>query len=78
MKDEDKKAYLTANQCIMTSPAKLAKFPGAKTRWDEFAGLHQVHALTIHSTGNFLPYHRYFLKVHEGLLKECGYIGPLP
>jgi tyrosinase len=78
MADSDKKAYLTAQKCVMTSPAKLGKFPGAKTRWDELAGLHQVHALTIHSTGNFLPYHRYFIKVNQALLAECGYNGPIP
>lgn len=74
----DKKAYIAAEQCILKAPAKLNKMPGAVTRWDEFVSLHQLHALQIHSTGQFLPYHRYFLHVHEFLLAECGYKGPHP
>jgi len=62
----------------MTTPAKLKKLPGAKTRWDEIVSLHQIMALQIHSTGVFLPFHRYFLHVHKALLMECGYKGALP
>jgi len=76
--DEDKKAYIAAELCIMNAPAKLNKMPGAKTRWDELVGLHQVLALQIHSTGTFLPYHRYILHAHEYLLSECGYKKGLP
>ncbi|KAK3377598.1 hypothetical protein B0H63DRAFT_477473 [Podospora didyma] len=75
--DADKKAYLAANRCLLTSPQKQNIFPGAKTRWDEFVALHQLHALQIHTTGQFLPYHRYYIKVLEFLLLECGYHGPL-
>lgn len=78
MPDADKQAYIAAEQCLFKSPQKLNKMPGAKTRWDEFVSLHQIHALQIHSTGTFLPYHRYFLHVHEALLAECGYTGGLP
>lgn len=78
MADSDKRAYIAANQCIMRTPQKLNKMPGAKTRWDEFVSLHQIHALQIHSTGTFLPYHRYFLNIHQALLAECGYTGALP
>ncbi|PVI01791.1 Di-copper centre-containing protein [Periconia macrospinosa] len=77
-KDDEKKAYIEAEQCILKSPAKTNKMPGAKTRWDEFVSLHQIHALQIHSTGQFLPWHRYFLHVHEVLLAECGYKGAHP
>lgn len=76
--NDEKSAYLKAQKCIMTSPAKLNKLPGAKTRWDELASLHQLHALQIHSTGTFLPYHRYFLHIHDFLLAECGYTGGHP
>ena len=73
-----KKAYLDAQVCVLKSPQKLNRLPGAKTRWDELASLHQIHALQIHTTGNFLPYHRYFLHAHESLLRECGYKDALP
>ena len=75
---EDKTAYLKAVQCVMATPAKLNRMPGAKTRWDELVGLHQIMALQIHSTGNFLPFHRYLLHAQQFLLSECGYQGPLP
>jgi hypothetical protein len=71
-------AYLKANQCIFKSPPKQGRMPWAKTRWDEFVGLHQIMALQIHSTGNFLPYHRYFLNILKSLLAECGYTDSLP
>lgn len=32
-----------------------------------------------HTQGAFLPFHRYFVTVHEHLLRaECNYTGPLP
>ena len=74
----EKLAYLAAEKCLFQRPAKLNKFPGAKTRWDEMVALHQILALQIHSTGQFLPYHRYYVKVHQELLKECGYFGTMP
>jgi tyrosinase len=76
--DADRKAYLAANRCLLTSPQKLNLLPGAKTRWDELVSLHQIHALQIHTTGQFLPYHRYYLKTLEFLLQECGYTGAIP
>lgn len=77
MNDTDKAAYLKAAKCLFTSPSK-AKLPGAKTRWDDLGSLHQLHAGQIHSTGPFLPWHRYFLHVHETLMRnECGYKGPM-
>ncbi|KAH7305208.1 hypothetical protein B0I35DRAFT_471667 [Stachybotrys elegans] len=75
---DQKRAYLKAQQCILETPQKQNTLPGAKTRWDELVSLHQIHAFQIHTTGNFLPYHRYFLHVHEALLRECGYNGTLP
>ncbi|KAK0726292.1 hypothetical protein B0T21DRAFT_421608 [Apiosordaria backusii] len=78
MRETDKKAYLAANVCLLTSPQKLNRLPGAKTRWDELVSLHQIHALQIHTTGQFLPYHRYYLNILSFLLQECGYSGPLP
>ncbi|KAK4159275.1 hypothetical protein QBC43DRAFT_272821 [Cladorrhinum sp. PSN259] len=80
MKKPEQKAYLDAVRCVMTKPAKLPKLKalGAKTRWDELVMLHQVEALQIHSTGTFLPFHRYFLHVQQFLLGECGYKGGLP
>jgi hypothetical protein len=76
--DKERKAYTSAVQCLLTSPQKLNRLPGAKTRWDELVSLHQIHALQIHTTGQFLPYHRYYLKTLEVLLRECGFKGVMP
>jgi len=62
----------------MSTPQKLNRLPGAKTRWDELVSLHQIHALQIHTTGQFLPYHRYYLKTLETLLRECNFKGVMP
>ncbi len=78
MSADEKKAYITAEQCVMKTPAKLTQLPGVKTRFDEIVSLHQMNALLIHGTGTFLPFHRYYLHMHEVLLKECGYTGGHP
>ncbi|KAI2619644.1 Di-copper centre-containing protein [Hypoxylon sp. NC1633] len=74
----EKLDYLNADLCLMSTPAKSG-IPGAKTRWDELQYAHIVQVPYVHFVGAFLPFHRYFLAVHEHLLKmECNYTGPLP
>lgn len=76
--DAEKRAYLDAELCIMETPASSG-VPGAITRWDELQRAHAVQGDYIHGVGAFLPFHRYYMTVHEVLLrKECGYTGPLP
>lgn len=76
----EQKAYIKAQQCVIKKPPKYPNSMKlvAKMRWDETVLLHQVEALQIHSTGTFLPFHRYFLHVQQFLLGECGYTGGLP
>ncbi|KAH8894296.1 Di-copper centre-containing protein [Thozetella sp. PMI_491] len=70
--------YINATLCLMNSPAKVGT-KGAKTRWDELQYVHIVQSDYIHFVGSFLPWHRYYLKVHETMLKdECGYKGAMP
>lgn len=77
--DDEKSAYITAEKCLMSSPPKLGTIEGAKNRWDE---LHWVHIHTsniIHGVGEFLPWHRYYMRLHEHLLQtECNYTGAQP
>ena len=77
LNNKDKKAYIDAQLCVMRTPAKVA-LPGAVTQFDEMVSIHQLHALTIHSTGVFLPWHRWYLDLHERMLKDCGFKGALP
>lgn len=59
------------------TPAGLAA--GAKNRYDDFVATHINQTLSIHGTGNFLTWHRYFTWAYEQVLKnECGYKGTQP
>ncbi|KAH8157567.1 hypothetical protein CIB48_g10675 [Xylaria polymorpha] len=78
---DDKKAYIKAVLCVTASPSKLdpAKVPGAKTRFDDFVAVHINQTMSIHGTGNFLSWHRYFTWAYEQVLRnECGYTGTQP
>ncbi|KAK3383479.1 hypothetical protein B0T24DRAFT_688013 [Lasiosphaeria ovina] len=77
----DKKSYIAAMLCIMSKPSKLdqKKYPGAKTRYDDFVAVHMNQTLSIHNTGNFLSWHRYYLwSFHRVLKTECDYTGVQP
>ncbi|KAI3322651.1 Di-copper centre-containing protein [Xylariaceae sp. AK1471] len=74
----EKQSYIDADLCLMTSPPKNG-IKGATSRWDELQYAHAAQARYIHNTGAFFPFHRYFVTVHEHLLRaECNYTGPLP
>ncbi|KAK8074628.1 Di-copper centre-containing protein [Apiospora hydei] len=79
--DGEKKAYITAVQCLTSAPSKLnpTNYPGAKTRFDDFVAVHINQTMSIHGTGNFLSWHRYFTWAYEQALRnECGYNGTQP
>ncbi|KAG9230699.1 putative tyrosinase [Amylocarpus encephaloides] len=60
----------------ITDPALV---PGAKSRYDDFLYTHINQTLSIHGTGNFLFWHRYFTWTYENALREeCGYTGYQP
>ncbi|KAH6889819.1 hypothetical protein B0T10DRAFT_513009 [Thelonectria olida] len=78
---KEKKAYVDAVKCIQGKPALTpsSAAPGAKTRFDDFVATHINQTLTIHYTGNFLVWHRYFTWLYEEALRtECGYTGTQP
>ncbi|KAK6437493.1 hypothetical protein LTR95_006310 [Oleoguttula sp. CCFEE 5521] len=76
----EKKDYIRAVKCLQSKPAlSSATVPGAKTRYDDFVGVHIQQTFTIHATGNFLSWHRYFTWAYETALRnECGYQGYQP
>ncbi|KAG4436158.1 hypothetical protein IFR05_008362 [Cadophora sp. M221] len=77
----DRKAYIKAVLCLMSSPSKLpaGKFPGATNRYEDFVVVHMQQTLNIHGTGNFLSWHRYYTWAYEQTLRnECGYNGTQP
>ncbi|KAE8844261.1 hypothetical protein PTNB85_02526 [Pyrenophora teres f. teres] len=81
MSAEERKAYISAVQCMYSSPSKSdpALVPGARTRYDDFVAQHINQTRSIHGTGNFLTWHRYFVHAYEKALRqECGYTGYQP
>ncbi|KAF1355335.1 hypothetical protein BDV97DRAFT_395703 [Delphinella strobiligena] len=76
----EKKAYISAVLCIQSKPSRSGSFaPGAKSRYDDFVAVHISQTTTIHGTGNFLSWHRYYVHTYEKALREeCGYNGYQP
>ncbi|KAK4542845.1 hypothetical protein LTR36_006034 [Oleoguttula mirabilis] len=76
----EKTAYIDAVLCLQSKDAISGSIaPGAKSRYDDFVATHINQTLTIHGTGNFLTWHRYFTWTYEHALRnECGYTGYQP
>ncbi|KAH7123532.1 hypothetical protein B0J11DRAFT_314061 [Dendryphion nanum] len=77
----EKKAYISAVQCLSKLPPKTSKevCPGCRNRYDDFVATHIQQTFNIHVTGNFLTWHRYFTWAYEQTLRnECGYKGNQP
>ncbi|POS74667.1 hypothetical protein DHEL01_v206935 [Diaporthe helianthi] len=74
----EKNDYIDATLCLMESPSK-SQYAGSKTIWGDLQVAHVAQVQFIHVVGAFLPWHRWFMTVHENLLRnECGYGGPIP
>ncbi|CAH0043243.1 unnamed protein product [Clonostachys rhizophaga] len=81
LSSNEKKDYINAVLCLTKQPSKAdpAFAPGARTRYDDFVAVHINQTLSIHGTGNFLTWHRYFTWAYETALRnECGYKGAQP
>jgi tyrosinase len=74
-------AYVNAVKCLQSLPPRTpaAVAPGAKSRFDDFVVTHIQQTLSIHYSGNFQPWHRWFVYQYEKALRdECGYNGYQP
>ncbi|KAL2802987.1 hypothetical protein BJX63DRAFT_440466 [Aspergillus granulosus] len=77
----ERKEYIDAVTCLTKKPSKVDPTfaPGARTRFDDFVAIHINQTMFIHTTGNFLTWHRYFTWAYEQALRnECGYKGYQP
>jgi len=77
----ERASYIKAVKCLQAKQAKTpsSAAPGAKTRSDDFVAAHSNQTLTIHWTGNFLVWHRYYVwQYQQALRQECGYQGTQP
>jgi tyrosinase len=73
--------YIAAVKCIMGRPSKLSstQYPGAKSRYEDFVIVHMNMTPSVHSTANFMHWHRYYIWAYETALRtECGYKGHQP
>ncbi|KAK2009616.1 Di-copper centre-containing protein [Colletotrichum eremochloae] len=78
---QNKLEYIQAAKCLQSKPPRTpsSEAAGAKTRFDDFVANHINQTTTIHYTGNFLSWHRYFTWLYEEALRnECGYQGTQP
>ncbi|KAL1855304.1 hypothetical protein Daus18300_011121 [Diaporthe australafricana] len=77
--NDEKLAWLDAEVCLTTHESRFGLFDAATTLWDEQQYLHLVMSNYIHGVGQFLPWHRYYVKMHEYLLQTyCNYTGGMP
>ncbi|TXB99039.1 hypothetical protein FocTR4_00013439 [Fusarium oxysporum f. sp. cubense] len=68
--DAARQQYTDAVLCLSTKPSRLGL---NTTLYDDFPYVHAHLGKQIYSVASFLPWHRYFVHVYEGALKECGY-----
>ncbi|KAJ4368331.1 hypothetical protein N0V83_006687 [Neocucurbitaria cava] len=77
----EKNNYISAVKCMSKLPPKTPKSdcPGCRNRYDDFVATHIKQTFSIHNTGNFLAWHRWFTWAYEQTLRnECGYKGQHP
>ncbi|KAF1998609.1 Di-copper centre-containing protein [Amniculicola lignicola CBS 123094] len=76
MTKEERVDYTRAVKCLLNKPSKLpaGKYPGAKSRYDDFVVVHMNMTPSVHATANFMHWHRYYIWAYETALKtECDY-----
>lgn len=76
----EKTEYVRAAVCLRGLPkAKYADIDAVTTRMDDLVYSHFALNSKIHFVANFLPWHRWYVHLHEDLLRtECGFTGTQP
>ncbi|TFK21130.1 tyrosinase [Coprinopsis marcescibilis] len=71
--------FIRAVKCLQLRRPKHSSNSAVKNVWDELIETHIDEAHKAHTVGQFLPWHRNYLRIYENLLREsCLYFGPLP
>ncbi|OHF04166.1 hypothetical protein CORC01_00505 [Colletotrichum orchidophilum] len=81
LSESERLSYVNAVKCLQSLPPRTPAnvSSGARSRYDDFVVTHIQKTLTIHYTGNFMPWHRWFVHLYEKALREeCGYTGFQP
>ncbi|KAH6991259.1 monooxygenase [Ilyonectria sp. MPI-CAGE-AT-0026] len=76
----EKAEYLRAAVCLRGLPKeKYGWIDAVTTRMDDLVYTHYILNSEIHFVANFLPWHRWYVQLHENLLRtECGFKGVQP
>jgi tyrosinase len=78
LSSSQKSSFVNAIKCLMNRPS-AGGFPASRSRYEDLVSVHQQMAGTVHMTGVFLPWHRYYVHIFEDMLRaECGYNSPVP
>ncbi|KAF4819289.1 N-acetyl-6-hydroxytryptophan oxidase ivoB [Colletotrichum siamense] len=77
---EQRLDYIDSIKCLMALPSEGNDlWPGAKSRYDDFQGMHIYMTKQVHFNGPFLPWHRWMLYLFESELHtKCDFKGTLP
>ncbi len=78
---QEKASYIRAVKCLLAKPALTPAFnnTGVISRYDDLVYTHIQQTFSIHYTGHFLAWHRYYTATYERMLRdECGYEGGQP
>ncbi|KAF9877028.1 amino acid transporter [Colletotrichum karsti] len=79
--EAERESYVNATLCLMDptqAPAKAGTW-GSTSRWEELLAAHIAQVRYIHTVGALFPWHRWYTKIHEDLLRnECGFVGAYP
>lgn len=81
LSSQEKLNYINAVKCLQRLPTRTPAnvSAGARSRFDDFTVTHIQQTLTIHYTGNFMLWHRWFVYQYESALRnECNYTGYQP
>lgn len=75
----EKKAYISAVQCLAQLPSKTPKevCPGCRNRYDDFVATHIQQTFNIHVTGNFLTWVRTTDDLYSKKIRADRYEAPL-
>ncbi|KAM0542966.1 hypothetical protein ACHAPJ_012523 [Fusarium lateritium] len=76
----EKTEYLRAAVCVRNLPKQKYEYIDAvTTRMDDLVYTHFSLNTEIHFVANFLPWHRWYVQLHENLLRdECNFKGVQP
>ncbi|KAI1209703.1 Di-copper centre-containing protein [Annulohypoxylon truncatum] len=77
--EEERKDYVRAVNCLMTSPNVYPNMTGPRTMFDSFGVLHYKLTPYVHNSAYFLLFHRLYVWTFEDKLRTmCGYTGTFP